>query len=325
MKFEEISKVLNYDEKEWKVFISNEILGELKNHIKSGSHIAFAYSYMYLITYLYRYAKYFSVAEILNNAKIKEILGYNPKQQTLDYLIKRNGLLDKIGYTKTTKDYPVVWEYSKEEGLEFTMRSELDKEIADMTMPIPKGFFLKEPTLSLDKEVQETLENGEIDEYVIDGTFKDVENTTMIPFEVFMYCMSNEKIGCIGFYLYAFLKRGNDVFAEGYDVSFEELIEETGLSNGTVNKYMAILKSYKMIDFEHKQEYFSLALPREMRKKTRYNVRDFDFFNEKPSKFQKMKKISAEECAMLLQKEREELQKEYAPNKIEIDTNILPF
>src|SRR5690606_33159628 len=132
---------------------------------------------------LFRYAKYFNVRAVIDNKKIKEILGYAPTNQTMDYLIKKNGLLDKIGLTESDRDYPVQWEYDEENGLSFLMRSEIDDTASKYFPVVPKRFFCKKPLLSLGKI--ETDKDGT--EYVTDGTFFNVSYTHMIPFEVFLF------------------------------------------------------------------------------------------------------------------------------------------
>lgn len=317
MKYEEICQLLKYNDREDRVYMPNEVFDDLKENISKASHIGFSYSYIYLVTWLYRYTKYFNVEEVLNNNKIKEILGYNPKQQTINYLIKRNGKLTEMRYVKATRDYPISWDYNNDDGLTFQLHSELEEEMHKYIPPAPKGFFLQEPSVSLRSSIVD--ENGEIHD--TEGTFYDISNTTEIDFEVFLYCMSNEKIRCIGFYLYSYLKMMNDYYGEGYDVPLTRLVKETGLPYATLNRYMSALKSFKMIDFQHNQDAFIPGLAEHLRLANTYTVRGYVQFNEKPVPYKRMETMSLENYFQRFEDDRKKL----APDKIEFDKDKLPF
>lgn len=142
MKFEEINKVLSITGKESNIFLPNEIFSDLQDYITDGKEIAYAYSYIYLTQFLYRNCKYFNTKELIDVNVIKQILGYSKSNRTMNYITKKGGLLDEIGYLESTKDFPMTWTFEKSsgEGLSFLMSSEIDK---DMLLLIPKMFFLK--------------------------------------------------------------------------------------------------------------------------------------------------------------------------------------
>lgn len=284
MSYNELHNLFNYDEKETSLYMPNEIFKDLQKYIKNTPHIAFAYTYIYLITWLYRYAKHFNVEVVLDNKKLKEVLGYSSKNQTMDYLIKKGGLLDEIEYLDSTRDYVINWQFNKstDEALSFFMFSDIDREINDYFPSVPKRFFLKKPLKAFYRVIEE-----ENDEYEIAGTFYDISNTHNIPFEVFLFCVSNSKIGCTGFYLYAYLKHKNDIFESGYDVSIEELSQSIGVARRTLINYLGQLKSYKMIDFKHNQDFFAIGL--EDRKANTYITRDYGFFYDRPIPFKRIK------------------------------------
>jgi hypothetical protein len=85
-----------------KIFMPNEIFKQLIEcewiHPDARSpHIAFAYTYYYLICVLYRYCLYeLEGGGYLTRKQIKVILGYSKDNKTLDYLIKEHGVLDKL-------------------------------------------------------------------------------------------------------------------------------------------------------------------------------------------------------------------------------------
>ena len=256
-------------------FIANEIFDDLKSNINNASHIAFSYSYIYFCQWLYRYCKHVNI-NMFDNFKIKEILGYDANNRTLNYLIKKDGLLDKIEYLQSTKEYPISWSHSKEDSLEFLMVSDISDDYNKEYLPVvPRRFFLKKPL----KGFYRVVENEE--ECEIEGSFYSIERTHNVPFEAFAFSMSKESIGCIGFYLYSFLKQKNDIHSEGVDISIDNLAKDTMLSRRTVTNYLGVLKSYKMIDFIYNQDYFVIGMTEsDGRKATTYNVRDYDFFSD---------------------------------------------
>lgn len=92
MKYEEIKKLVQFNEYngyESKLYMPNEIFADLKANIKNTPHIAFAYSYIYLVTWMYRYTKHIVGQEVISNSTIKEILGYSAVTRTINYLIKK--------------------------------------------------------------------------------------------------------------------------------------------------------------------------------------------------------------------------------------------
>lgn len=316
-----ICKLLKFDDKESKLFMPNEIFEDLKRNIKNTPHISFSYTYLYFTAWLYRYAKYFTLGEsIIDNTKIKEILGYDPSNRTLNYLIKKNGLLDKMEYTESTREIPISWEHN-EEGLSFLLTSEVDAALLNYFPKIPTRFFLKKPLKGFYRIKID--ENGE--EYEEAGTFFDVSNTHMIPFEVFAYSMSNKDIGCTGFYLYSYLKYRNGQHEKGYDVSLQNLAEETGISETSLDRYMSAIKKYRMVDFRHNQDYFILGLDKDDRRANTYITRDFDFFNEQPVDIRKIKVMKLEAYNEMKEKEAKRQQGLIESDPVHFDADALPF
>ena len=347
MNYDDLSKLLQFNEKESKLYIPNEIFKDIqikltyyanenkskeeneteyimvngkqrkkrgKNIGASTNHIALAYSYTYLVTWLYRYTKYANIIETIDQKRIKSILGYNPTDKRIDYLIKENGLLEQWQWLKTTTDYPVSWEYSvgdysvsDTEELTFELLSDRKKDeyLYKYSLSRGKNFKVKYPVRSFtryptNEEYIEDYSNG-----YIDGAFYEVDNTHLVPFEVFMYSMTNKDVGCIGFYLWSYLKSKCQKFG-GYDVSVDRLAGETGIKASTLDKYLAALKKYRMIDFTHNQEYFVLGMKKEDRKANTYITNeDVDFFTDKPIKVEKIKIMKRKEYIAKVKKEEE--------------------
>ena len=327
MTYEEISKLLEIDGKESPVFMPNEIFEDLQAYTIDSSHVAYAYSYMYLTHFLYRNCKYFNVKTLLDGNIIKQILGYSKSNRTMNYITKKGGLLDDIGYTTATKNYPISWQFKKESGedLEFIMYEEIG---AEVLLPIPKMFFLKYPIKALeDRFIEKTTytDDGEreVEEYELRGTYFDVEQTHSVDFYVFMYCMSKKKLGVIAFYLYSWIKHRNDIFEGGYDVPMTKLSEETGINRRSLIKYMDLLKGYRMISFQHNQEYFVLAAKREDRKATTYMTNDVDFFLDEPEGYKKMR-VQLREEYFAMKAEQEEEGKG-VKGRVDIPLAELPF
>ena len=290
MSFSEIKSLLEINRKEAQVFLPNEIFSDLQDNITNGTHVAYAYSYLYLTQFLYRNCKYFNTKTLIDGKVIKQILGYSESNRTMNYITKKGGLLDSIGYTETTKDIPLSWDFKKGdgEGLSFYMSSNVEKG----TLDIPKMFFLKKPLKAFERTIQRVDKDGQIVEEEMQGTFYDVSNTHSVDFDVFMYCMTNDEIGTTGFYLYSWLKHKNDIFKGGYDVSYEKLSAETGLTRTTMIQYLNALKSYRLIRFKFNQEYYVLGMTEGDRMATTYYTNDYYNFSSEPKLFPKMKVIS---------------------------------
>lgn len=110
------------------IYLDNRIFGELSKHIENSKHLAFAYSYIYYITYLYRYCKHTASNVQITQEAIKKTLGYSPKNKTVDYIIKKGGLLDTIQYTLTTTDYPLEYGFDENRLLYFNTVSSFKEE-----------------------------------------------------------------------------------------------------------------------------------------------------------------------------------------------------
>lgn len=308
----------------------NEIFDDLNAAIKNTPHIAFAYSYIYLITWIYRYSKHTVINNGIGNSTIKKILGYKPETRTVNYLITKGGLLDQIGYTTTVRDIPVGVEVDEGGVLEFTLLSALDDRTASIYTygysiektvrdNLPKNFTVKFPVKAFHRTKESEDDNYE------DGTFFDVENTHNIPFEVFIFCMGKKDIECTGFYLYCYLKHRNDIYESGYDVSLQDLSDETGIAERSLDKYLGFLKSYKLIDFIHNQEFFAVGLKDEERKANTYITNDYEMFNDKPVPFQRINIISKKEYLKRLDEEKTVEFEKLFGNKADITIDELPY
>src|SRR5699024_11535773 len=101
LKIKEYIVKLNYRDGQSRHFMPNEIFKDLQSNIKTSTHIAFAYSYYYLTSWLYRNVKYAEDLPIeINTKTLKKLLGYNQNYKPINYIIKKNGVLEQINYIK---------------------------------------------------------------------------------------------------------------------------------------------------------------------------------------------------------------------------------
>lgn len=331
MNYEQIEETLKYNEKESDIFMPNEIFEELiKNFkkissyhekstetitIKDGkerkrrsknsgaisSHIAFSYAYYYLCVYLYRNTKYTSTKTTVSD--MKQILGYSPNNQKIDFIIKKGGLLDQWNFTSTTTDYPVRWTL-EDKRLDFQLITDKDEVCEEdrkiYLKQLGRNYKVKYPFRHFYRDMEAYEED------YINGVFEDTSNTHLIPFEVFLHCMGNAEIGCIGFYLYCYLKMKNDHFKGGYDVSMPNLSEETGIKSRTVDKYMDALKRYKLVDCIYNQDFYVIGL-NDDRKANTYITNDYIVFRDEKVPVKKLQSITLKDYVKL-NKEREKLE-----------------
>lgn len=223
----------------------SEIFNDLKPlHSKGSSHVAFAYSFYYLISWLYRYAKYGELN--IDTGMIKQVLGYSKTYPEINYIIKKNGFLDQIGYTVSSTDYPIAWSFNNGD-IDFTLLSDLDSELRKIIQSRKgKNYKIKIPVKAIWRNEDSQIEGIE------DGTIYEIEYTHEMPFDVFMKCMSNKRIGIEGFYIYGYLKYRCDKFGE-FNASMDKLANDTGMSRSTVNRYTGALMKEGLISYRENE------------------------------------------------------------------------
>lgn len=248
-KFNELNSRISYKDEQNVLGISNSYFETLlklsQNKVLKPQHIPFAFSYIYLQTYLFRYTKYHDYVPTV--AEIKEILTYDKTTKTLNYIIKDGGVLDEYNLTKTIYDFPIIHEW-KNGGLEFTMLSHFNEGDGYGTKwrqqkNINFKTSCKYPLLAFysNREVFNgvSMDNRE-------GTFFTTYNLTLIDWNIFNYCMSNDELGCIGFYLYSFVKSQEDKKGKCM-MGLNKLSTITGLSTSTISKYIKSLREYNLV------------------------------------------------------------------------------
>jgi hypothetical protein len=191
------------------IAMPNEIFSDMstwlsQKELKSPHHQEFVYSYYWYISYLWRYAVYAEAKVIQQD--IKKNLGYNPSDDRLNYIIKKNGLLDIKQYTSSTKDYPISWKFeNKQDGVSFTMYSELSNDYQKLVSQFGSdNYLIKAPLLSLGTEES-------------DGLYWNTSDSHFMSINVFNICMENVNLQCAGFYMCGLLK-----YLEGKSLHFNK-------------------------------------------------------------------------------------------------------
>lgn len=160
-------------------------------------------------------------------------MGYSNDYDKNDYLIKKGGTLDQIGYTRTLRDYPIQYNY-QDGFVDFQMYSDLDQELKKL-LNMPKNFSVKVP----EKAIHRTGDSKS--DVIYDGTFYDISNTHQFDVGLFIDMME-QNIGVAGVYIYQYLKHKNDIYTEGYNIGRYQLELELKVPWRTVHDYIRKLK-----------------------------------------------------------------------------------
>jgi len=325
-----IDKLKVENKYQFNVALPNELftlLNEWKEDDEiTSTHIPFVYSYLYFITYMYRYGKYSNWCPSVE--EIKEVLGVSKISKHHNYIIKKNGVLDTKNLTLTTNNLSIgyTWfdesvnnkekldrvkvETLNDSGIDIKQFKEFHSITNRYTIKLPKFAYYRDVNEYNDKHIN------------CDGTFYESENTTMLDIRVFNFCMSKDDLGCTAFYLYAYLKHKNDLFG-GYDASHIRLANELGLSDATIKKYRDALRSYNMVYLKHNMEYFSPTMDNDKRKVSTNITNNFEIFNSEPMEFNKFKRVKDKTSQYDSNLDYTEQFKE--TKGIDIDENCLPF
>ncbi|MNB87034.1 hypothetical protein D3C81_906920 [compost metagenome] len=260
-----------------KIYMPNEIFSEfleceeLSKGKKVGDKLSVAYSYTYLCHWLYWTCRWYRDNKITQD-DLKQILGYSRENKTLLPIIKENGVIDRLGYTMKTTDYPV--EFTSENGyLEFITIGDLKKNGIIDKSHNDRNYCIKYPI----KAFHRTEESQE--DRVLDGTFYEYGNTHHVPFEVFMYCMTNDDLGTVGFYLYSFLTHKCNLYNGKAQYSRDRFERESGVKETSLNTYLKALEKHNMVDVEGKD--FVFDLPDHLREANIYSVNHYNEFGDR--------------------------------------------
>ncbi|WP_369899763.1 hypothetical protein [Bacillus manliponensis] len=257
---DEYNTLLSVADSEYNVVIPNEFfddINKLKKEInlsKDSKHVSFAYGYLFLITYIYRYTKFHSHQEYgFTEQEIKKLLTISPDsygKNSVNNISKRGGILERMGYIEKVKDYPVSYDFDKEENeFVFCYLSEIIEDLGDNATKL----F---PTNTKNRRVNfpvKMFEDRDIPALnrECNGTIFDVTYTTSIDIRVFIYCMVREELGLEAFYLYSFIKFKNGYYGNYWRRSVKNIVEDTGLSQTVVQSRLKELEQHGMISNTH--------------------------------------------------------------------------
>lgn len=320
--YSSLEELLKCTDLEQQVYMPNEIFDDLmkneKLRAKNGKNLAFAYSFYYLSTWLYRNCKHANIIieekdttnNPINVKHMKEMLGYSPTYRNIDFIINKNGVLEEMGYIHSTTDYPTSWTFENIPGgsLEFELLSDMSPEDIALIREyrnVSRNYKVKYPIKAFYR-TQESEEDG-----YEDGTFFDPTRTFMIPFEVLNFSMKDKRLGVTAFYLWSYFKYKNQWHEGAYYASRLRLVNETGLSNDYLDDVLDWMKKFNMITATVEQDYI-MGLHKQYCKPISYIANDpFDkdnpFYITPTKEYKKAKTISYKEH---MDKVREEMEGE---------------
>ncbi|EDZ57031.1 hypothetical protein BCH308197_3675 [Bacillus cereus H3081.97] len=318
---DEYKNILSVSRNERYTVIPNEFFNEISvlkqkiNLSKDSKHISFAFSYLYLMTYLYRYAKFHDNKDYeFTEQELKKLLTMSPDsygKNSVNKIIKRGGILEKLGYIEKVKDYPISYDYDAEEK-EFVF-SYISEVIADLGEGANKYFNTnsKNRRVNLPVKMFEDRTLKAID-MECSGTLYDVTYTTQIDIRVFIYCMIREKLGLEAFYLHSFIKYKNGFHDDFWRRSIQNIIEDTGLSQTVIQLRLKEMEKHGMVFCTH--EDFVVGADRNEMTPNGYMAQEYYKFimNGSKKKYQRGRVIS-----LKMQEEQKEQEK-----KVERGTSI---
>lgn len=228
------------------VAIPNEIFGDMRSwlevgELKSPHHQEFIYCFYWMIAYLWNYAKYGEHGFTL--ADIKKLLGYNPNEKRLNYIIKKNGLLDQKGYSSSVNDYPILWHMNEDKQMSYTMLSDYDKEDRERLNTFKSlNVIVKAPLKSIGNENE-------------DGLFWNAANSHLMRGEIIVACTVDGKMNCSAVYMYGLLLMMNEKNKhfhgeEKFQCANKTLIGLTGWDRRKINETVGFLVDIELIKKE---------------------------------------------------------------------------
>jgi hypothetical protein len=255
----EIANYLCYDKKDFSPYLSNQIFSDFDNctEFKTHSHKAYAYTYYYLSSYLYFNTKYGEIElDKLSQTNLRVNVLRTVARGKFSYIVKKDGLLDSLGYTKTSTNYPI--EVKIEEGIisDFICLKDY-KKLYNISFPnhVP-NFKIKIPIKCL---------YASDDETTFDGLQFLKNNVHFIDCSAFILCMDHELLGYNGFYIYGYIRFMSDKFNSGWSASNEKLEKIFGFNIKTIRKYLSVLKEVNLISITkvpyYPNKYFACKKP----------------------------------------------------------------
>lgn len=239
------------------VQVPNGIFKDLSSNIKSKNNTniqqsSFAYAYLILTAFLYKYSHYVDIdnGTYIQNADIKELLGYNRITKTIDHIIKKDGVLDQLGLTSTTRDYPVRFITHPIEKInniplrEFVTISELNDNDVNYSMIKEvvknRNYTIKEPTFLFE------YQDG-------NGTLYDFSNTHKVTMKEVMRFITDDKLNNIDFAIYCFLKsKCYNLKNNTSQIGLNIIVSQLGIGKDAFYSHLGTIKENKFVEVNHK-------------------------------------------------------------------------
>lgn len=213
----------------------NELLatGEIKNN----RHKTFAFGYYCLVSYLWKYSKYGE--QEINTQDLKRLMLIIPTEKRFDYLIKKGGVLDSMGLTETTKDFPISTSFNELNQIEVTTLSMVDKDMAkDWLQQYGKRYTCKKPLPQYDRGDKVGL------------MFSKDDVLSLSVFEITRILLCNE-LGFDGLFVYAYLKYRNKMLGgNGVTMYYSELEKQIGYKQRRIRELISNLVSVDLLQIE---------------------------------------------------------------------------
>lgn len=254
--YEHFKNIENLYGKRASVQIPNGLFKDLSSNIKSknGStniqQASFSYAYLVTVAFLYKYAHFVDLdnGTYVQNADIKQVLGYGKSTKTIDKIIKKDGVLEQLGLVETTNDYPIGSDYSDEEYngnkiRTFTTISEINSNHInyDSIRRIVKNrnYEIKEPTFLFEYK-SET------------GTLYEYSNTHKITIEELIN-LFDYKFDNIDFFMYGFFKSKCQNLKDNMKaIALNYIVCELGIGKDAFYTHLKILKDNRLMEVNHK-------------------------------------------------------------------------
>jgi hypothetical protein len=234
------------------IYLPNEIFEDISDNASGNSKfVSSIYAFYFLITLLYRYAIYELNAKTLLMPTLKRILGNGKDNRSIDPIIKKDGILNLMGYTRHTSNYPIRYEFDRDSyDLDFVcINDKIQYDDGTEEYHIPrhmlsnygKSIKIHYPIKAFERR---HLLNGE-ECYL--GTFFSLSNTHGVDLEMFLRCMSNKELGVEGFYLYGLIKSKSDFYDNYWNIPLKDLIWLSGMKATKFKAVLNTLREYQMI------------------------------------------------------------------------------
>lgn len=201
---------------------------------KNTQHKVFSFSYIWLVSYLWKYSKYGNME--INTKDLKEILGISTTEKRVDYLIKKNGVLDSLGILETTRDFPIYSDFSGDNGIKITTLSKMD--ILNQELYLKRynsRYTCKKPLYQYDSTKRVPL-------------LISKEDTLPINVFEFTRIVLCPELGVDGFFVYCYLKLRSKMFGyEAVRITYAEMEDTIGYKERKLRNVIQNLEMAGMI------------------------------------------------------------------------------